>query len=78
MYPYPNPHSEAPQMYPYPNPRSEAPLACPYPNPCRKPYAMAYVQPQCWEAVMCAGDALAHGCAFPSLVKPFLGKEACR
>lgn len=45
---------------------------------CRKPYAMAFVQPQCWEAVMCAEDALANGTAFRSLVMPFPGKEACR
>jgi len=75
-YSCPAPRCDEPQMHAYPQ-REEA-LACPYPNPCRKPYTMAYVQPQCWETVMCAGDALAHGTAFPSLVKPFLGKEACK
>ena len=89
MYPRSNPRYEEPQAYPRSAPRyaepqmyaysqrEEAP-ACPYPNPCRKPYAIAYVQPQCWEPIMCAGDALAHGTAFPSLVLPFLGKEACK
>lgn len=45
---------------------------------CQKPYAMAYVQPQRWETVMCAEDALGSGTAFRSLVMPFLGKEAVR
>lgn len=89
MYPCPAPRYEEPQAYPCPHscrempqtyayPQREEALSCPYPNPCRKPYAIACVQPQCWEAIMCAGDALAHGTAFPSLVLPFLGKEACR
>ena len=45
---------------------------------CRMPYAMAFVQPQCWENVLCAEDALACGTAFRSLIMPFLGKEAFR
>jgi len=47
-------------------------------QPCRTPYAMAYVQPQCWENVLCAEEALSCGSAFRSLIMPFLGKGAYR
>ncbi len=41
------------------------------------PLAMAYVRDQSWEQTMNAYDALKHGTAFSSLVKPFLGEEVC-
>ena len=86
---HPNPRYEASQTVSCPNAHCEEPQMVPHPRRaetvaqsdsafCRKPYAMAYVQPQRWETIMCAEDALAHGTAFPSLVMPFLGKEACR
>lgn len=41
------------------------------------PLAMAFVRDQDWERPMRAEDALKHGTAFRSLVKPFVGAEVC-
>lgn len=41
------------------------------------PLAMAFVRDQNWERPMSARDALNHGTAFRSLVKPFRGAEVC-
>lgn len=38
---------------------------------------MAFVRDQDWERPMRAEDALKHGTAFRSLVKPFVGAEVC-
>lgn len=39
------------------------------------PLAMAFVREQQWEKPMSARDALNHGSAFRSLVKPFRGED---
>lgn len=55
--------------------------ACPMPAgkfPAETPLAMAYVPFQSWEKPYDMEAGLSRGTVFPSLDKPFIGKEAAR
>lgn len=56
-------------------------MSCPQPEgkfPPETPVAMAYVPFQSWEKTYDMEAGLARGTVFPSLDKPFLGKEGVR
>lgn len=56
-------------------------MSCPMPVgkfPAETPLAMAYVPFQTWEKPYDMAAGLSRGTVFPSLDKPFIGKEALR
>ena len=63
------------------NPKPVDSNSCPQPMgkfPPQTPVAMAYVPFQSWEKPYDMDAGLSRGTVFPSLDKPFIGKEAVR